>query len=295
MDNVTVLDQNQETSALPFPASDYGKNGKLKKVRGRVLKKLLKYEFKALFKPLFISAIALFAVATYLFGFGFLIDFSGEAATATYVLWIMTFGLFIYGLLFMLIFPLIICMRRYSKNFFSSDGYLSLSIPASPEEQILAKKISQYVVVFGSMILVVVCLLMSVIPIAFMDGLTDGSTIITPDRTTGEWITYILDSIRAFLSIFVTPMFILSIFTFLKCWRHRGLRPWVIVLMCVGLFFTLTFGAAFLTILIEEGLLFITEGLLLIWGWISLLLQCAGVYGAWLYETQTLRSKINLK
>lgn len=293
MDDVTAMvEQPVETPSLPFPATDYDKNGKLKKVRGRVLKKLLKYEFKALLKPVFISAIAILAVATYLFAFGLLIDFSNEETTASYVLWIMTLVLFIYGLIFMLIFPFIICMRRYSKNFFSSDGYLSLSIPASPEEQVLAKKISQYVVVFGSMLLVVICFFMAIIPL--VNG-TGGTETITPDRTAGEWITYVLDSVRVYLSIHITPMFILSIFTFLKCWRHRGLRPWVIVLICVGIFFTLTYGAALTATLIEEGLIFITEGLLMILGWVGLLSQCAAIYGAWVYETQTLRSKINLK
>ena len=60
MDDVTAMvEQPVETPSLPFPATDYDKNGKLKKVRGRVLKKLLKYEFKALLKPIFIAAIAI--------------------------------------------------------------------------------------------------------------------------------------------------------------------------------------------------------------------------------------------
>ena len=41
--NDTAPNPNKGTSGRPFPDEDYDKNGKLRKVRGRVLKKLLKY------------------------------------------------------------------------------------------------------------------------------------------------------------------------------------------------------------------------------------------------------------
>ena len=290
MDDITV--KTNQPVALPFPEEDYDKNGKLKKVRGRVLKKLLKYEFKAILGVLFIPAIVILGVASYLFAFGFLIDFANEDTTAKYILWIMTWVLFTYGLLFMLIFPLIVCMRRYSRNFFSSDGYLSLSIPASPEEQILAKRISQYVVIFATMLLIVFAVFIAIFPSIRH---TDWYRIDIPAMNTGEWVAFILDNLHGLLAIHIAPLFIMVVFSFLKCWRHRGLRPWAVVLMCVGLFFTLTYGAALWATLIEEGIIVMTKTFLLVTDWIFLLLQCLAIYGIWRFETNTLRNKINLK
>ena len=47
----------------PFPEEDYNKKGKLRRVRPRILKKLLKYEFKAYLTPMLIMLAALFAHA----------------------------------------------------------------------------------------------------------------------------------------------------------------------------------------------------------------------------------------
>ena len=286
MDDVTV--KTNQPVALPFPEEDYDKNGKLKKVRGRVLKKLLKYEFKSILSILFIPAIVILGVATYLFAFGFLIDFTSEDTTAKYVLWIMTWVLFVYGLLFMLIFPLIICMRRYSGNFFSSDGYLSLSIPATPEEQILAKRISQYIVMFATMLLLALSIFIAIFPAIRH---SDWYKINIPAMNAGEWVVFILDNLHALLAVHIVPLFVVAVFSFLKCWRHRGLRPW----MCVGLFFTLTYGAALWATLIEEGIIVMSKVFLLVTDWIFLVLQCVAIYAIWRYETNTLRNKINLK
>ena len=53
---IPVLQQDvSETKPvkLAFPEEDYDRNGKLKRVRGRMLKKLLKYEWKGLI-PVFL-------------------------------------------------------------------------------------------------------------------------------------------------------------------------------------------------------------------------------------------------
>lgn len=283
----------EQPVVLPFPESDYDEKGNLKKVRGRVLKKLLKYEFKAVFKPIFIPAVIVLAVAFYLFAFGFLIDFNAIVSTAKFVLWIMTFMLFVYGLLFMLVFPLIICMNRYSHNLFGSDGYLSLSIPASPEEQILAKRISQYVMLFGALLVVVVSLLLALIPVMATTDMGGSSS--APDGNERNWVVLIFDVLHALISIHVFPLFVASAFSFLKCKKHRGLPAWVVVLVCIGTFLTITYGAALIATLVEEGLLIITDAFLSFVKWFLLALACVAIYGIWRYEIQTLRCKVNLK
>jgi len=289
MDDVTVT---KEKTLFPFPESDYDKDGKLKRVRKRVLKNLLKYEFKAILKPLMLSAAILLALASYLFAFGFLIDFSSDTGAAKYVLWILTMVIFVYGSLFMLVFPIIVSMRRYSRNFFGSDGYLALSIPATPEEQILAKRISQYVAVFGAMLVVFSSVILVLFPLGLDTGMFD---FVFPPMDGGELTLFIFEQIHAFLEFHILPLFLVCLFSFLKCWRHRGLRAWGIVLMCVGVFFTFTYGAALVATLVEEGIIVFTDVFLAVLDWIGLVLQCVAIYGIWRYETTTLRCKINLK
>lgn len=282
--------KTEQSALLPFPESDYDKDGNLKKVRARVLKKLLKYEFKAIFKPVLIPAVIVFALANYLCAFGCLLDFSFET-TATIVLWIMTFVFFVYGLFFMLIFPLIICMNRYSGNFFGSDGYLSLSIPATPEEQILAKRISQYVALFFSLLVVIVSLVLAVTPVV-LDNIEHS---IPSDGESVNVVATVFDFLYAIIFFHVAPLFVASVFSYLKCKKHRGLRAWVVVLVCVGAFLTLTYGAALVATLIENKVLIITDAFLSFVKWFALVAECVAIYGIWRYETQTLRCKINLK
>ena len=282
----------EKTVALPFPKEDYDEKGNLKRVRPRVLKKLLKYEFKALLKPILFSAVAIVAVATYLFAFGFLIDFSESSGSAKYVLWILTMVIFVYGLLFMLVFPLIVCIRRYSRNLFSSEGYLTLSIPASPEEHILAKRIAQYVVLLGTIIVAVLSLVLALFPLLRDFG---PSTQPQPPLQGAALVNEIFMGVYSFLDFFIAPLFILCLFCFFKCWRHRGLRPWMIVLMVVGLFLTVTYGAALIATLVEEHVIKITQTVRTVVSWVWLLLECGGIYLIWRYEVGTLKNKINLK
>ncbi len=282
----------EKTVTLPFPKEDYDAKGNLKKVRKRVLKKLLKYEFKALLRSVLFSAVALVAVAVYLFAFGFLIDFSDNSGSAKFVLWILTFVIFVYGLLFMLIFPLIISIRRYSRNLFSSEGYLTLSIPASPEEHILAKRISQYVVLLGSIVVAALSLFLALFPLLRDLG---PSTQPQPPLQGAALVNEIFMGVYSFLDFFIAPLFIICLFCFFKCWRHRGLRPWMIVLMVVGLFLTVTYGAALIATLVEEGVMKITQTLRTVMSWVWLLLECGGIYLTWRYEVGTLKNKINLK
>ena len=282
----------EKTVALPFPKEDYDAKGNLKRVRPRVLKKLLKYEFKALLKPILFSAVAIVAVATYLFAFGFLVDFSNSNGSAKYVLWILTMVIFVYGLLFMLVFPLIVCIRRYSRNLFSSEGYLTLSIPASPEEHILAKRIAQYVVLLGSILVVILSFILAFFPI-----ILDSSPTVEPDIPLqgAALVNEIFKGVYSFLEFFIAPLFVLCLFCFFKCWRHRGLRPWMIVLMVVGFFLTVTYGAALVATLVEENAIKITQTVRTVASWVWLLVECGGIYLTWRYEVGTLKNKINLK
>lgn len=126
---------------LPFPKEDYDENGKLKTVRKGMLKKLLKYEFKSMLTFLLCAAAFLLLLAI-LFGVHLRLSETSEELDG----WIVLTGLlYAYTNMGVLLIACIYPYTRYKKNFFSDEGYLTFSIPASAEEHLLAKHISMIV------------------------------------------------------------------------------------------------------------------------------------------------------
>ena len=154
-----------------LPETDYKKD-KLRAVRGRMVKKLLKYEWKAISPTLLICGIVLAALTLFICIFGhdgfealFSNDYSVEYPATTMLAAILTMALYIGALMAVLFVPLGISISRYHKNFFKEEGYLTFSIPASMEEHILAKHLSgilamlvSIVANFLSVVLVVICM-----------------------------------------------------------------------------------------------------------------------------------------
>lgn len=131
-----------------LPLIDY-KKGKLRKVRGRMVKKLFTYEWKALFPVTLICAIVLAALTLFLCifcldGFAFLLqdDIFVEYPATSLLVTALTLLLYLGALMVMMIAPFVASIQRYHKNFFKEEGYLTFSIPASMEEHILAKHLS---------------------------------------------------------------------------------------------------------------------------------------------------------
>lgn len=152
--------------------TDY-KKGKLRAVRGRMVKKLFKYEWKAISPALLICGIVLAALTLFICifgrgGFEFLFsenDYLVEYPATTVLTTILTMVLYITALMVVVFVPLGISINRYHKNFFKEEGYLTFSIPASMEEHILAKHLSGILAMlvsiatsFLSVMLVAICM-----------------------------------------------------------------------------------------------------------------------------------------
>lgn len=133
-----VEETQDEKGILPFPQEDYNEKGKLKPVRKRMLKKLLKYEFRALFPYLLTLAAVLIGLAI-AFGIHIRLLSTNEKLKKWIVLTGMLYGYTNIGLFFV---TYVKAHRRYKKNFFGDEGYLTFSIPASADEHILAKHIA---------------------------------------------------------------------------------------------------------------------------------------------------------
>ena len=276
-----------------LPEEDYGKNGKLKNVRGRILKKLLKYEFKYYLKPMLIAMAALFAVATILCVLGCFLtaeDVGGTGEALRVIFWALSLLLFVFGSLFVLLFPFILAHKRYKKQFFTAEGYLTLSIPASPQEHILAKRIAAYVMSAVSSILVSIAVLVALIPI-FVLSMKGGLTTLPPiqvDLNVGDVIHSLLQSL-------IWPLLFLALEGSYLCWEHRGLKKWMVVLLVAGIYILSMFVNIFLGSLFFELPTNVVNLIYEIGKWVLLAVEMGALYLLFLYETQTLRKKINLK
>ena len=285
-----------EVKARPFPDEDYNKNGKLRTVRKRVLKKLLKYELKAYLKPMLIVFAILVALAVALCLMGSYVtkeDVYGEGDGSRTVLWAVAALLFVYFVLFVAIFPMILGVRHYNKQFFTADGYLTLSIPASPEEHILAKRIASYVATLIAGLLGCVALLIAYAPVG--DLIADLFEETNVDFGVLQSLVSGWDVLYSFLDLLLSPIFFLAICGAFCCWRHRGLKTWMIfliiaVLYLLSAFVAVVLGTAALSLPVELVAFFGKAG-----KWIWLFVRGGILYLLFRYETQTLRSKINLK
>ncbi len=122
-----------------LPDSDYNKKGELKRLRGRMLKKLLKYEMRALLTWLYICLGALGGVTALVCLLFNLPILQGESAAFPILLISL---LYVYAVMASIMIPFAVAVNRYHKSFFKEAGYLTFSIPASMEEHIFAKHVS---------------------------------------------------------------------------------------------------------------------------------------------------------
>ncbi len=159
MQNQAPMDALNEKIS-PFPSSDYKKDGRLKKVRGRMLGKLLKVEIRQyLFFFAIIAAVVL--VSSVICALGLRSTWKKIQASVNEN----GEGVYIFPDIEVYIFPIacivaLVCavvkpMERYNKNFFQNEGYLTFSLPATMEEQLWAKRIAALFCELAMMVVVV--------------------------------------------------------------------------------------------------------------------------------------------
>ena len=128
---------------LPLPKEDFDKNGKLKKVRKRMLKKLVKTEIKH-----YKLGYLFFSVFVIVLGIFFAILLRNELQAPPRDEYRINGLLILSGLMYAYaaggfgIYAYVAPVHRYNKNFFKEEGYLTFSIPASMEEHVLAKRLT---------------------------------------------------------------------------------------------------------------------------------------------------------
>ncbi len=290
---------------LPFPEKDYDKKGKLKRVRGRMLKKLLKSEAKH-YLPVTLCIMGLLLITGIFCGVGlrrtqFTDDPTGNTPFFD-IMEITSLLLFIGCCFGALVFATVYPISRYEKNFFQNEGYLTFSIPASMEEQVLAKRIAAAICSYATSIVLILSIFLAILVsgeglIVFEDL---GRMQIFASQNDaymegGHAAAYMLESL---LSAIISGVMVPSVFAVLTCLFSKisGKKK-------TGLIILLIFAAAIVFDSISAALLTgagesifpQTPAWAHVLVWLSILAEGAVTVGCICFEIWYLKHKLDLK
>lgn len=145
-------------NGLPFPQTDYGKNGALKRLRGRVVKKLLKYEMKWYGRILLPYALGLLGLSLFILIATAILQ--GKEDGLEFVM-ALPLVFYTYAVMAIAVIPVVLAIIRYSGSFFKSKAYLTLTLPVSMEEHVFAKRLSACICFFVGVFTAFVSLLVA--------------------------------------------------------------------------------------------------------------------------------------
>ncbi len=294
---------------LPFPDKDFDENGRVKKLRGRIVKKLLKCELKY-YLPILITVVSIVLLAGLFFGASLkiMIENMERAAATNYehevsdevLLAVLFSGLFYIfccygGIFFMQIFP----VSRYNKNFFKNEGYLTFSIPASAEEHIAAKRIGAIICSVAAFLAVGVSLFAVLLITGGVEPFFEEfwaiiSSLYGLEGFGTHAVFFTVEMVISFLlGIVLTPCLYGAMSCLLSKLTGGWKLIWVIitVVVCVALVeiaytYVATYG-------ISTWLM--TPMGLHIFAWLGILVQAGLIIGCIAYEIHYLKKKLDLK
>lgn len=284
-----------------LPLIDY-KKGKLRKVRGRMVKKLFAYEWKTLFPVTLICAIVLAALTLFLClfcldGLAFLFkdDIFVEYPATSLLVTALTVLLYFGALMVMMLAPFVASIQRYHKNFFKEEGYLTFSIPASMEEHILAKHLSAMLcmvlsiaVSISSLIILMVSLSRYGAYIQIVPPTTEISVNPLSDFFLG------LEGFIISIESFIAPF---TVSGALCCWAQKFKKKRQIFLRLFLAYIALMILETVYMFVLELGALnfFYTVAGAHVSNLLSILFYAGVVALSVWYELRTLKKKLNLK
>ena len=283
-----------------FPESDVDKNGNLKAVRGRVLKKLLKYEFKALFTGMLVLTISAIAfsillaiqISLYETQSGATMYESEETPWFLILTACLTFFLNFGTIIASLILP----SQRYRKNFFKDEGYLTFSIPASAHEQILAKHISAILCYVAGWLASTISLIIIIIGAGGFEYVFGPSTPSTDPVQAGEVIEGIVIMLELLILSLMFPIFLATI-DGAAAWGEQRMpeknRQVYQMLITIGVISVLE---VLFIVLGTSGVImdfFMLPPTLILF--IFIFVGAAIIYGCYCYDIHSFKKNINLK
>ncbi len=285
---------------LPLPETDYGKNGKVKKVRSRMLKKLLKVELNHYLLP-----AVFFTVFVLVLGVFFSILLHDELQTPTEEyningLLILSGLMYVYAAGGFGIYAYIAPVQRYNKNFFKEEGYLTFSVPASMEEHVLAKRIAAIAcTLFAGLVVWLSILLTCLIADGgnFLNLLSVELSEIFDNLFVNEPVHTVFFTIEfAFISLIGVPM-MPCVFGAASCAlsKYTGKKKSGITVLLVFLAVSAIESLFITTVTTDVLMIFNSPVGIHIGLWIIILLQAGLTVGAFWFEIYYLKKKLNLR
>lgn len=282
--------------SFPLPPKDY-KNGKLKKIRGRMLKKLLKYELKYMLLPLCILAGITLSLSLIL---GVTVRLSITSQNVPFIdmgeailQFILLFMLFVFSIMALVIMPIGLAETRMHKNFFQGEGAVTFSLPASAEEHLFAKHL-------GAMISSGIAIVTAILSILLLSLLTNGmfmdsGTTLPAEKPENVFVTIlsVTEAVVLCAELFLgMPVILGAACCFLYKFTRK--QQMLIIFLTVFGFSYLSGTLTTLAYTTEIFQFFQTEWGAHIFLWINIVLLAGVVAACYLYELRTIKHKINL-
>ena len=283
---------------FPLPESDYAADGTLRRVRKRMVKKLFAYEMKALFRPMLVVALILAAISVFLFVYGLTVK--GDSESLGY--WFLAFVPYIYAAGAMVFTPYIAASKRYKNHFFGNEGYLTFSIPASAEEQILAKRLSGLLAMLIGDVLAALSFLIAVLPFAARTGAFEGASIfrvLFSEMFQGNGVHVAFVCLELFIISVLGSILLFTVIGAWNCLRHRGVKRRTVFGVAIGVYIGIVVFESLALSFFDGGsgaaLVFDSVAWVHISNCLQILLQVGLIWLCTRYEIRTLQYKLNLK
>ncbi|MBQ9730059.1 MAG: hypothetical protein IJV80_04515 [Clostridia bacterium] len=277
-----------------FPPADYKENGELKSVRWRVIKKLLKYEYRAVL-PIMLVCFGALLILSILVGFRFVAtveELTGDMQEETFGdgLGMMGLLLYVYLTMAVVVLPLILYERRYEKNLFSAEGYLTLATPVSAQEHVLAKHFAAITVELLSIAVAIGCF-------ALMFAVSGGFAILELFGLVFENGS-VLSTIEGIFFVLVGTVMIFCASGAITCWLQRFTKKQRSVIISVSVIAIVVLVNVVTPLLETWGIMaFVYESEILshVWTWVQILFFAFISVLFYLYEVKTLQKNVNLQ
>ena len=121
-----------------------------------MLKKVIRYDFKAILKYWWIAALSSFVLACVGGGCTEILNSEKELTEAVYVLSMLGIVLVIISFVAFFILSEILVFLRFYKNFFTDEGYLTFTLPVKRSQLLSSKLITSCIVLIATGIILMI-------------------------------------------------------------------------------------------------------------------------------------------
>lgn len=171
-----------------------------------MLKKLLKYDFKSVFKYWWIAALSSFVLSFVGGGCITVLDSDRELPQIVYPFTIIALVLVIISFVVFSVLSVILVFARFYKNFFTDEGYLTFTLPVKRTQLLSSKLIMSVTTIFTTS---VVCIINVFVMLCI--GFADEVFTKAFWRGIGSVLNAIIDEIGVYFVVYILEVLILIV------------------------------------------------------------------------------------